>query len=99
MAPPSRHVITCYLYRNKEKLWTAEAKGFSDCKATCIQPEDTLRRIHTLVLEEIARRMRNDEIPLCDKLEVAVNVEIVSYDEAKRLLGTAYDSYDEYEDP
>lgn len=70
-------------------MWTAESKEFPFCKTTCMQPEDTLKRIQVLVIREIADQLDRGEIQLSDKIEVLINVQVVSYDEAQRIFGSS----------
>lgn len=99
MAPPKIIKVQCYLYRDTDtKMWTAESKDLTGCKATCIQPEDTLRRIQSIALERLAERMMLED--LSNNLQIDISVTIVTEEEAKRLIGIPPSHFDsDYEDP
>lgn len=90
MAPPAVINIRCYLYRDTgSKLWTAESNDLPECKATCIQPEDSVKRIQSIAFEQLAREIMYKA--LSSNLQINITVEIVSEDEARRLLQKSVD--------
>lgn len=97
MAPPSRTVVTCYLYKDTQtKLWSAVTSDLSVNKVTHIQPEDTLKAIQARVLTEVADMISNGQLQLSDKVEVLVDVQLVSEETARRITGYEPPSLDEY---
>lgn len=74
-----------YIYRNTySKLWTAESREFDDLKATCSEPEDSLKRIQVLILERLASRVMTDT--LTNNLEITIKSTVMSEQEAREEL-------------
>ena len=97
MAPPAIIVVNCYIYRDLEtKLWVAETRDVRDCKATCMQPEDALRRIQSLALDRVSSQIAMHDLPLTSNIQVMVNTTVVDQNEAYRLLHSSpvYDEDD-----
>ena len=84
MASPVVFTIRCYIYRNTgTKLWTAVSSDLSECEATCTQPEDVLRRIQSIALEQLSRKVMYGVIS--DNIQININTTVVTEEEALRL--------------
>lgn len=78
--------IKCYIFRRASKEWTAATNDLPLISATCLEPEDALKRMQIYVLQEIAHQLDRDEIPTASGLELSITFEIVSEVEANRIL-------------
>jgi hypothetical protein len=93
VAPPIVLSVTCYLYRDKvTHLWTAISADVDDCRVTCAEPEDTLRRIQSLALEKLAQKVMSEQ-GLSNNLQVDIKVMVVPEEEALRLTRAEYRPY------
>ena len=87
--------ITCYMYRDSgSKVWSIDTGDLSLCRASCVEPEDAVRRGLSLILEKYSQEVMNSSFNLSTNLKLEIDVQIVTEEEFTKLINKQKYNYD-----